>query len=608
MEQLGGGATDRTQLNFACLSSPLPSLLTPEVLMSTPIRPLLLLCVTAILVSVPVLLAARSDKRDLLLNQGTAQDVEVQPAQTKERKKIVLPPYGFSEITPPGNWTAVAEFDVSQSSDLDVPVVIVGLASYGGKGAWAKQLMIDDVTLRNQSQKQLKSVKLAWIIITDEDRQARKNRSAALVEGFTTALPASARPGQMEKFQNLQIDFVKEAKELFKSGKINGIVFIRLRVSEVLFADGSIWKESTAIAKRHHRVRTPQTACEDRGCLFRDNGQGYCDISSPGTYCRRENCSPDDPAACYCNLYSCVNCKDMDGDGWTDCEGDCDDNPLTGVTVNPGALEYYPISNCSDGKDNDCDLFTDKDCLDFICENTAPACGASPTPTPTPTPTPEPSYCPPCAGDPGYAEFSELQCVPGESHWSCSRCRCIRNSPILIDVLGNGFSLTDVASGVFVNFGGDGKIRLSWTTANTDDAFLVFDRNANGTIDDGSELFGNLTPQPLPLDSEERNGFLALAEYDKPASGGNGDGVINRKDAVFRSLRLWQDSNHNGLSERSELHTLPQLDIESLELSYKLSKRVDQYGNRFRYRAKVSGSNNAQLGRWAWDVFLRSAP
>ena len=467
--------------------------------------------------------------------------------------------------------------------------------------------MVDNVTLRNQSPEQISSVKLAWIIITAEDREARKNRNAALREGFTTDLSARTRAGQMEKLHDLHIDFVKEAKDLITSGKINGMVFIRLRVSEVQFATGSTWKESTAIAKRHHRLRPVQIGCEDRGCLFHDNGQGYCEISSPGTYCRRENCSPDDPAACFCNLYSCVNCRDLDGDGWTDCEGDCDDTPLTGAKVNPGALEYYPISNCSDGRDNDCDLFTESDCLDFICKNTAPACGASPSPSPTPTPTQEPSYCPPCPGDPGYAEFSELQCVPGESHWSCSRCKCVRNSPILVDVLGNGFSLTNAANGVFFNFSGEGKIRLSWTAANTDDAFLVFDRNANGTIDDGSELFGNLTPQPQ-LSFEQRNGFLALADYDKSANGGNGDDVINGNDAVFGSLRLWQDSNHNGTPERSELHTLRQLGIEALELDYKLSKHVDQYGNRFQYRAKVRGINNAQPGRWAWDVFLMSAP
>lgn len=211
--------------------------------------------------------------------------------------------------------------------------------------------------------------------------------------------------------------------------------------------------------------------------------------------------------------------------------------------------------------------------------------------------TRRPDACTPCGNQTG------VPCGNGGNGCGAPPYNC---SPILLDINGDGYALTDYYHGVSFDLSGRGYVtQTSWTAVNSDDAFLVLDRNGNGVIDNGLEVFGDSTEQP---ESPDPNGFIALAVFDKLGRGGNNDGEITESDMVFNQLRLWRDCNHNGVSEPSELNSLQDLGVIAIDLDYQTSRRVDQYGNRFRFRSKVKDTPQANVGRWSWDVFFMGSP
>ncbi len=156
------------------------------------------------------------------------------------------------------------------------------------------------------------------------------------------------------------------------------------------------------------------------------------------------------------------------------------------------------------------------------------------------------------------------------------------STPILIDLGGNGFDLTGPDDPVSFDLDADGTAEtVTWTAAEGDDGFLCLDRNGNGVIDSGAELFGNATL--LHDGTRAPNGYVALREFDLARWGGNGNGVIDAGDAVYPALRIWVDSNHDGISEQWEVLSLQQAGITRISFDYIESRHQDRYGNQFRF-------------------------
>lgn len=217
-------------------------------------------------------------------------------------------------------------------------------------------------------------------------------------------------------------------------------------------------------------------------------------------------------------------------------------------------------------------------------------------------PTPEEECYFGCLGDPA------CECACEGGFWNDVDCgdSCGCNySPLMINLQSNAavFKLTSPADGVCFDIAGRGTAyQVAWTREDSNSGWIALDRNGNGRVDDGTELFGTATR--LRTGERATNGFDALREFDA-----NGDGKVDSDDPVYASLRVWLDLNHNGVSEPYELVPFEQLGISALFTDFTEMFRRDRNGNLYKYRgtAAVAGPNGQQLERRVYDVFLATA-
>ncbi len=155
--------------------------------------------------------------------------------------------------------------------------------------------------------------------------------------------------------------------------------------------------------------------------------------------------------------------------------------------------------------------------------------------------------------------------LPEEGH------SLLNSDPLVLDLDGDGVETLSQVAGVQFDLNCDGFAETTgWISP--DDGFLVLDRNGDGLVNDGSELFGDMST--LGSNDFAENGFEALADHDE-----NLDGVIDINDSIFADLRVWRDLDSNGICDAGEIQSLPELNVKSLSLSYETPQIVDSNNN-----------------------------
>ena len=172
--------------------------------------------------------------------------------------------------------------------------------------------------------------------------------------------------------------------------------------------------------------------------------------------------------------------------------------------------------------------------------------------------------------------------------------------PLVLDLDGDGIETVShkAYKGALFDHDGDG-IRTASGWVASDDGLLVVDRNGDGIINDGKELFGD--SYVLKDGTHAVHGYAALAEYDS-----NSDGMVDAKDAELDKLRVWRDLNQDGVSQKEELFTLEEVGVQSLNVAYQDSNRNLGDGNRLAQEGSYIGKDGKV--RTMGDLLLSNNP
>ena len=283
-----------------------------------------------------------------------------------------------------------------------------------------------------------------------------------------------------------------------------------------------------------------------------------------------------------------------------------------GISINNGEVQG---EGCSGGVDASFErTITGAGCCAAVCADSS-ACAAAGREyssngcvcsTPTPPPCIEDQAGPGCqtvadccsgygcGGFDTYCGCDDEDC--GEQEGICYQGQCTFGSPVLVPTAqSQAYQLTSPSDGVQFDISGTGRLnQIAWTRPAEDLAFLAVDRNGDGKISSGRELFGNFTVPGVT------NGFAALAALTNHV----GAPYVSADDPEFSKVLLWTDRNHNGISEPEELQPAGNV-IRRIGLIPVENNRRDGDGNLFRFRSSAELVSGRII--YIYDVFLRVA-